>query len=73
MWLDCGEHGRVELSRITPKSVVARHPRPVPPGPAELVICVDGQCERHQVSVGSGFLKGRLVALVRPAGNVAPF
>jgi hypothetical protein len=73
MWLDCGEHGRVDLSRITPKSVVARHARRVPPGPAELVVCVDGHCERHPVSLGSGFLRGRVVALVRPIGDVAPF
>src|SRR5437879_4561592 len=27
MWLDCGEHGRVDLNRITPKSVVAKEAR----------------------------------------------
>jgi hypothetical protein len=73
MWLDCGEHGRIELSRITPNSVVARHPRNVPPCHADLVVMVDGDTMRSRVHVAYGFSKARRSALAFPVDHVAPF
>jgi hypothetical protein len=73
MWLDCGEHGKLFLSRITPKSVVAKSATEgIPPCPAELVVTVDGRLLRNRVNV-LGFSKGRRTALVLPVDNVAPF
>src|SRR5690348_7925043 len=71
MWLDCGPFGRVDLGRITPKSVVARSYREVPPCFAELVVCVDGRCRRERINLASGFVKGRLAALVYPVDDAA--
>ncbi len=65
MRLDCGEHGQVALSRITPKSVVAKTPRDIPPCFADLVVTVDGQRLSNRVRLTSGFSKRRHAALVR--------
>jgi hypothetical protein len=74
MWLDCGPYGRVVLSRITPKSVVAKAPpRDVPPCLADLIVVVDGHRMQNRVNVTSGFSKGRLAALIQLVGDVAPF
>jgi hypothetical protein len=69
MWLDCDGHGRVDLSRITPKSVVARLPRDIPACFADLVVVVDGKRLTKRVRVG-GFSKGRAASLI---GQIAPF
>jgi hypothetical protein len=73
MWLDCGEHGRLALTRVTPKSVVAEAPRDIPPCRAELIVAVDGRFLRNTVNLASGFSRGRSVALVLPVDDVAPF
>jgi hypothetical protein len=73
MWLECGAHGRVNLCRITPKSVVARESREIPPCFADLVVSVDGRIHRTPVNLSSGFRKGRLAALIQPVTDVAPF
>ena len=72
MWLDCGSYGRVELSRITPTSVVARNPRPVPTGDADLVVVVDGREMRNRVHLAKGFSK-KGMALILAVDDVAPF
>jgi hypothetical protein len=73
MWLDCGEHGRLGLSRITPKSVVAKSvPQDIPRCRAELVVTVDGRQLSRWVDV-LGFSRGRRVALVLPVYDPAPF
>jgi hypothetical protein len=64
MWLDCGHYGRMDLSRITPKSVVAKQPRDIPPCYADLVVTVDGKRFLRRVHVASGFAKGRALARV---------
>jgi hypothetical protein len=73
MWLDCGPHGRVDLSRVTPTSVVAREPRDVPPGDADLVVVVDGEEMRTRVHIANGLSRTSRVALVLPVDQVAPF
>lgn len=73
MWLDCGEHGCVTLNRITPKLVVSRTPRDIPPCLADLVVTVDGRMSRSRVNLVSGFSAKWGAALVLPANNVAPF
>jgi hypothetical protein len=72
IWLDCDGYGRVELSRVTPKSVVAKTALFMPACFADLVVMVDGQRISNRVRVTSGF-SNRAVALVRPVSNVAPF
>jgi len=73
MWLDCGPYGRLDLSRVTPKSVVAKGAtRDIPACVADLVVMVDGKCFRTRVAMGS-FSKDRGVALIEPADEVAPF
>ena len=72
MWLDCGVHGRVDLSRVTPKSVVAKAPQDIPACIAELVVSVDGRCRRTLINL-RGFTKGRLAAAVDSINDVAPF
>ena len=56
-WLDCGEHGRVMLSRVRPRSVVAKEPCTIPPCFAELVVTVDGHPVRSRVNLTSGFTR----------------
>lgn len=73
MWLDCGEHGCLFLSRVTPKSVVAKMPRDIPPCLADLVVTVDGRFLRNRVNLPSGFSQARSIARVLPVDNVAPF
>jgi hypothetical protein len=74
MWLDCGERGRVELTRISPKSVVAQTPpRNIAPQVAELVISIDGKRLRSRVHLRSGFRNGRRAALITPVSDdIAP-
>jgi hypothetical protein len=72
MWLDCGEHGKASLRRITPNSVVLREPLEAPPCHADLVIRVDGKMLICRVDVISGLSKNRMVALVLPIDNIAP-
>jgi hypothetical protein len=71
-WLDCGPYGRVMLSRVTPKAVVARTPHHIPPCYAELVVTVDGDPVRNRVRLPSGF-NGRRVARAVNVEDVAPF
>jgi hypothetical protein len=73
MWLDCGEHGKVPLSRITPTLVVAHSAVDIPPCTADLVIVVDGKMICHRVDVTTGFSPTRRAARVRPATGSAPF
>jgi hypothetical protein len=72
MWLDCGTHGHVELSRITPTKVIARRRCEIPPCYAELVVVVDGETMRRPVHIPAGFTNSRL-ALALPVDHVAPF
>ena len=72
-WLDCGEYGRVMLSRVTPKSVVAKAVHEIPPCEADLVVTVDGFRISNRVSLPSGFTKGRRVARAVSVSDVAPF
>jgi hypothetical protein len=72
-WLDCGEHGRVMLSRVRPKSVVAKAACNIPPCFAELVVTVDGYPVRSRVNLPSGFTRGRRVARVLAVSDAAPF
>ena len=71
MWLDCGEHGHIQLSRITPTSVVTRDALNVPAGDADLVVVVDGEEMRTRVHI-TGSSRGR-VAMVLAVDQVAPF
>jgi hypothetical protein len=71
MWLDCGEHGHFNLSRITPTSVVTKDAVEVPSGDADLVVTVDGHEMRSRVHV-TGSSRGR-AALVLAVDHVAPF
>ena len=72
-WLDCGPYGRVMLSRVTPKSAVAKTAREIPPCFAELVVTVDGHPVRNRVRLPSGFSKGRNVARMISVDDAAPF
>jgi hypothetical protein len=66
MWLDCGAHGLVELSRISPKSVVAKYAQNIPPCDADLVVTVDDHCIVKRVNIARGFPRGRQAARIRP-------
>jgi hypothetical protein len=72
-WLDCGQYGRVMLSRVTPKSVVAKDVHEIPPCFADLVVTVDGDRIRNRVRLPSGFTKGRRVARAVSVDDAAPF
>jgi hypothetical protein len=72
MWLECGDHGRVDLCRITPKSVVAKEPCDIPACVADLVVSVDGRVRRTPVKLSSGFTKGRTVAFISPVPDEIP-
>jgi hypothetical protein len=73
MWLDCGEHGRVLLSRITPTEVVARVRRAIPPCQADLVVRVDGEEMRTRVNIANGFTRASRKAIAVPMDGAAPF
>ncbi len=73
MWLDCGEHGMVPLSRITPTSVVARISKDIPPCDAKLVVTVDGYRMQNRIRLSEGFRKGRRTAVALPIDDIAPF
>lgn len=62
MWLDCGPHGLLELSRIGPSAVIAKFAREIPPCFADLIVCVDGQSLSVRVKLTNGFVKGRRAA-----------
>jgi hypothetical protein len=70
MWLDCGEHGRIDLSRVTPSSVVAKVVRDLPACEAYLVVVVDGEEMRTRVA-SYGFSNGK--ATVVAIDDNAPF
>ena len=72
MWLDCGEHGVVPLSRVRRRSVVARTSRNIPPCLAALVITVDGRLSRTLVNLTSGFTEGRRAARVLTVDALDP-
>lgn len=72
MWLDCGEHGRVDLSRVTPKTVVAKVSKAIPPCEAQLVVVVDGHEQSSRVHLVAGFQSSR-VAMALPIDDIAPF
>jgi hypothetical protein len=63
--LDCGEYGMLALSRVSPKSIVARTPRDIPPCDAVLIVSVDGDDLRRAVHLPLGFSKARGAALIR--------
>lgn len=73
MWLDCGEHGRVPLARITPKGVVAKEPTSVPPCKAKLVVNVDGQTMATPVMLSKGFTPRSTLARVISLDDSIPF
>jgi hypothetical protein len=60
MWLDCGKFGRVPLDRVGQGIVVAKDAHEVPPGMVELIVCVDGEVQRHIVRLITGFRRRRL-------------
>ena len=72
MWLECGPHGRVDLSRVTPKAVVAKTPQAIPPCFADLIVVVDGERMQKRVNLPGGF-GGGLAAMIRLVTDAAPF
>ena len=72
-WLDCGDHGRIALSRITPTLAIAKAARDIPPCFADLVITVDGRAIRNRVNLPSGFRNGGRAARMVTVEDVAPF
>lgn len=74
IWLDCGQYGRIAVSRVTAKSVVTvEPPQDIPPCYARLVVTVDGHQMHDNVNVTSGFSRGRRFARVRSVNGSAPF
>lgn len=72
MWLEC-PYGRVDLSRITPKAVVAKSPQAFPPCFADLIVVVDGDRMQRRVNLTGGF-GGGLAAMIRiVTETAAPF
>lgn len=73
--LDCGEHGLVELSRVTPTSVYIARPVPadIPPCQADLVVIVDGQEMRRRVDIAEGLTRACQNVMALPIDQVAPF
>jgi hypothetical protein len=61
------------LSRVTPKSVVAKAVHEIPPCDADLVVTVDGFRICSRVNLPSGFTKGRRVARAVTVDEVIPF
>jgi len=54
--------------------IVAKEPRAVPAGEAEIVVTVDGRYIRTKVMLNGGFAKGRTTARIwRIRDEVAPF
>jgi hypothetical protein len=73
MWLDCGEHGRAKLKRVTPTSVVLWQSFDAPPCEADLIVFIDGVKHVVRVHLERGLARNRLVATIRPIDDVAPF
>jgi hypothetical protein len=73
IWLDCGPHGLLELSRVTPNSVIAKSFREIPPGFAELIVTVDGISKSIRLKLVNGFTKGRCAARAIVADDLIPF
>lgn len=72
MWLDCGDYGAVELSRITKRAVFARSAREIPPCLADLNVTVDGHLLTVRVHLTKGFRRGRLAARALPVHESVP-
>jgi hypothetical protein len=73
MWLDCGQFGKSQLSRITPNSVVLRQAFDAPPGEAQLIVRVDGKKIVRTVNLSRGVSKKRNIAIVYPLDDSSPF
>ena len=69
MWLDCGDHGVVELSRVTPRAVFAKVATEIPPCVAFLNVVVDHNLLRVRVNLKNGIPKGRRAARARAVDN----
>lgn len=74
LWLDCGSHGKIPLSRISPTAIVAIDRNAVfPIGPGRLVVVVDGEQTIVPVQVSPGTPSNRGSARVVVADEAAPF
>lgn len=71
--LDCGEHGMLELSSVTPESVFATATLTIPPCEADLIVIVDGQLTRTRVNLIAGYKAGERSATALPVDDIAPF
>jgi hypothetical protein len=73
MWLDCGQHGKAVLRKITPNSVILWDSFDAPPCHADLIVRVDGKLMSRRVDVVSGLSKHAQIATVLPIDDIAPF
>jgi hypothetical protein len=74
MWLEgVAGYERIELSRVTPTSVVLKQRVDAPPCQADLVVSIDGKISRSRVDISSGFSSSRLTVSAFSIDHVAPF
>jgi len=73
MWLDCGPHGKLQLSRITPNAVVVKEPVNVPPCHGNLIVSVDGEEMVVPVHVVEGISQTQHHTMALKLDHVAPF
>src|SRR5688572_30780095 len=70
IWLEFAEREPMALSRVTPKSVVARVPCDMPACMADLVVVIDGRKLRSRLHLSQGF-RGRVARAILMDGDTA--
>jgi hypothetical protein len=66
MWLDCFAHGKVPLAQVSSSFIIAGEPVDIPPGPAKVVVTVDGTRYERLVQLVKGLSRHARHALVEP-------
>jgi hypothetical protein len=71
MYLDCGEHGRAKLKRITPSTVELWEPFDAPPCYAKLVVCINGDERSKIVNLINGLSRNQVEPIVLSIDEIA--
>ena len=73
LWMDCGEHGKVQLSQAADTFVIATNAVSIPPCDARIVITVDGYQFVRPVQLVNGMAAPAREAMLLSQDSVSPF
>jgi hypothetical protein len=70
LWIDCGCHGKVQLSQASERFVIAATPTVIPPCEARIILSIDGFLYERPVQLVDGFSASSREAAVLSPENV---